>query len=55
MKNSALITIITGLLVAAAIPVIRAVAKALRAHKSAGEIVADALDAAADGVEKKKD
>lgn len=36
------------------IPAARAVTKAIRAHKSTADIVADALDAAVDSVEKKK-
>jgi hypothetical protein len=37
-----------------AIPVIRAAIKAYRAKKAVGDIVADALEAAVDTVEKKK-
>ena len=38
----------------ACIPAIRAALKAYRAHKSAGEIVADAVEAAVDAVDKEQ-
>lgn len=41
---------ITGLI---AIPVIRSLIKSLRAHKAAKDIIADALEAGVDAVDKK--
>ena len=37
----------------AALPVLRAIIKALRAHKAAKDIIADALEAGVDAVDKK--
>jgi hypothetical protein len=45
--------IISAVAVVVLIPVIKAVIKALRARKTPADIVADALEAAVDGVEKK--
>lgn len=45
--------IISAVAVVVLIPVVRAIVKALRARKTPADIVADALEAAVDGVEKK--
>jgi hypothetical protein len=46
--------LIIGALALASIPAIRAAIKAYRAKKSVGNIVADAVEAAIDEVDKKK-
>jgi len=46
--------LIIGVLALASIPAIRAALKAYRAKKSVGNIVADAVEAAIDEVDKKK-
>lgn len=52
--NSTLWTMLGIAATASLIPALRAIIKALRARKSASDIVADALEAAVDGVDKRK-
>jgi hypothetical protein len=52
--NSTLWTMIGIGATASLIPALRAIIKAIRAKKSTSDIVADALEAAVDGVDKRK-